>query len=113
MTTARQSAFQILVQFEQHKTRLDILFQQLNLEGREQRLARNLVSGCVRHLLYLDWIAAYLYRGNYKKALNKSKVLLRLALYEIIYMDSIPERASVNEYVNLAKKNWVIKPASR
>jgi len=36
--------------------------------------------------------------------LLKFKILLRLALYELIFLSAIPAHATLNEYVNLAKK---------
>ena len=113
MISAREAAFGIVFQFEQEKARLDgLLASGLNgfeNDNRSRRFARNLSSGVIRHLLYLDWISEQLYHGNFKKMLSKTKVLLRLALYEIIFMDAVPARASLNEYVNLAKKKLGFK----
>ena len=108
MISAREAAFNIVFQFEQEKARLDILLAEglfvFEKDPRGRRFARNLSSGVIRHLLYLDWISQKLYRGKFKKMLSKTKSLLRLALYEIIFMDAVPARASLNEYVDLAKK---------
>ncbi len=113
MISAREAAFNIVLQFEQEKARLDILLAggltDFKADPRSRRFARNLSSGVIRHLLYLDWIARQLYRGKFKKMLGKTKSLLRLALYEIIFMDAVPARASLNEYVNLAKKKLGFK----
>jgi len=108
MLSARETSYRIVFRFEQDKERLDVLFAalqpDLKTDSRNRRFIRNLTSGTIRHLLYLDWIAAQLYHGNYKKMLNKTRILLRLALYEIIFMEAVPERASINEYVQLSKK---------
>ncbi len=116
MISPREIAYKILLKFWQDKTRLnDLLTQflsQQNMDGRDRRFLRNLVSGSVRHLLYLDWIAARLYKGKYGKMLDKTKTVLRLALFEIIFMDAVPERASITEYVNLAKRKTGQKTAN-
>ncbi len=108
MSSPRESAYHIALEFEQTRARLDQLFlKTLNtssIEQRDRSFIRSLVSGTTRHLLYLDWISARLYHGKFKKMLSKTKVILRLALYEICFMDSIPARATVNEYVKLARK---------
>lgn len=113
MISARAAAFTIVFRFEQEKARLDVLLagglSGFENDNRERRFARHLSSGAIRHLLYLDWISARLYNGNFKKLLNKTKVLLRLALYEIIFMDAVPAHASLNEYVHLAKKKLGLK----
>ena len=62
------------------------------------------MSGVVRHQTLFDWKIAGLFNGNYKKALSKFKIILRLAIYEIDFLEYIPPHATVNEYVNIAKK---------
>ncbi|WP_457565925.1 transcription antitermination factor NusB, partial [Caldithrix abyssi] len=106
--TARALAYEVLFKFEKTFDRLDQLteraLEQNELSGRERRFFKNLTSGVVRHRLYLDWIGSQLYKGRYKKLLIKFKVLLRLALYELIFLTAIPEHATLNEYVGLTKK---------
>ena len=74
------------------------------LSEKEKRYIRNVISGSVRHLSYLDWLVAGLYKGKYAKLLNKVKSVLRPAFYEIRFLDYIPAHATVNEYVKLASK---------
>jgi 16S rRNA (cytosine967-C5)-methyltransferase len=104
----RELAYLILLRFEKDKPRLDNLvsemFAKYDLELQERKYLKNLTSGVVRHLLYLDWIAALVFRGKYRKLYNKGKTILRLALYEIIFLKSVPDYAAINEYVNLTKK---------
>ncbi len=106
--TARALAYEVLFKFEKTFDRLDDLseraLQQNEMSARERRFFKNLVSGVVRHRLLLDWIGAQLYKGRYRKLLLKFKILLRLALYELIFLSAIPAHATLNEYVNLAKK---------
>ncbi len=108
MTSPRESAYSIALKFEHTRARLDQLFANtlntFQADSRDRNFIRNLVSGTTRHLLYLDWLSARLYHGKFKKMLSKTKVILRLALYEICFMNRIPARASVNEYVKLARK---------
>jgi 16S rRNA (cytosine967-C5)-methyltransferase len=106
--TARETAFKILLKFEQTGQHLDILTDRaLNndvLSSKEKKFVSNLVSGAIRFRSLFDWKIATLYSGNYKKALLKFKIILRLAIYEIDFLDFIPPHATANEYVNLAKK---------
>jgi len=89
----RELAYLILLRFEKDKPRLDDLvskmFAKNDLELQERKYLKNLTSGVVRHLLYLDWIAALVFRGKYRKLYNKGKTILRLALYEIIFLKSV------------------------
>ncbi len=106
--SARALAYEVLFRFEKTFDRLDDLSEralaQNELSSRERRFFKNLTTGVVRHSLYLDWIGSQLYRGRYKKLLIKFKILLRQALFELIFMNAIPDHAAVNEYVNLTKK---------
>jgi 16S rRNA (cytosine967-C5)-methyltransferase len=104
----RSVANSILLQFALHKSRLDELISshlaQSKLGSREIKQVYNLTSGVVRHLSTLDWKISKIYAGNYHKALNKLKTILRLAFFEIDYQDFIPPYATVNEYVSLSGK---------
>lgn len=105
---ARESAFHILLIFEKTSQHLDGLIEhQLtagSLSARERKFVHHLVSGVVRNKSLFDWKINSLYKGNYKKVLDKFKILLRLAFYELDFLDYIPPHATVNEYVNIAKK---------
>jgi 16S rRNA (cytosine967-C5)-methyltransferase len=106
--TARESAMRIILQLEQRMDRLeDKVAENLSatqLSHRDRKFLYNLVSGVIRHRSLLDWKASKLYAGTYKKTLDKFKIILRLALYELDYLEFIPPHATVNEYVSLAKK---------
>ena len=100
-------AYAILLKFDRDKSRLDDLLDEVYanryFNKDDRRLLKNLTSGVLRHLLYLDWMAARFYKGNYKKALPGNKIILRLAFYELLFIDHIPAYATLNEYVNMAK----------
>jgi 16S rRNA (cytosine967-C5)-methyltransferase len=104
----RAIVLDILYRFEKSKTRLDQLFfenQELTqIDKWQYRFVKNVVSGVVRHLLYLDWAAAAFYRGRYKKIQHMMKSVFRASLYEIIFMKTVPDYAAVNEYVHLTQK---------
>ena len=51
----------------------------------------------------LDFHIEKTYDGKYKKLLTKFKILLRIGLYQTHYMNSVPDYASVNTVVELAK----------
>lgn len=61
--------------------------------------------GVISNLEELDAIIASCSKKWSSARISRvSKSILRLALYEIIYMNDIPEQVSVNEAVELAKK---------
>lgn len=113
---ARQASFKILLKFEESNNRLEDLindvFIKTNISPKEKKFIYNLSSGVIRHLSLIDWKIGLLFKGNYKKSLNKFKIIIRLAIYEIDYLDFIPSFATVNEYVNLAKSKLDMRNSS-
>lgn len=103
----RTTAYFILRQFEKTLGRADVIeekeISKTSLSSQERRHTKNLISGVLRNLSLLDWYASKLYKGPFPKLLAKIKIILRLGLYEIIFMSNVPDHASVNEYVKLAK----------
>ncbi len=104
----REVALQVLAKFENSNARIEELignnknFDQLGI--RERKFAWHLVMGAVRHLSNLDWKARALYKGRYEKAREALRNSLRLGIYEMDNLDHIPPYATINEYVNLAKR---------
>ena len=76
-----------------------------NMDGRDTALLSELVYGVVRrHALLDEALAGFLKKPD---ALSfQVRMLLRLGVYEILFMDGIPARATVNELVNLARRRF-------
>lgn len=104
----REIACNIILQFERKKQRLDEIesdyLKKSDMSTDEMRHIKNLTSGSLRHRSVLDWYCSQLYKGNFSRLLPELKVLIRLGLYEINYMEHIPVHASVHEYVELTKQ---------
>jgi len=91
-----------------HKKRFmkEVLEENLNGVPREQRAYVNrTVRGVVENLSYLDGILEKLSRIKLKKLREADRNILRLGLYEILFMDHIPDYATVNESQRLMKKS--------
>jgi len=71
------------------------------LERRDQALMTELVYGVFRQRALLDWWIDQFAR--LKRVKKKIRIILRLALYQVIFLDRIPDYAIVNSAVNLAK----------
>jgi 16S rRNA (cytosine967-C5)-methyltransferase len=52
----------------------------------------------------LDWFLNGFYRGNWEKCTPEIKNTLRVALYQILFLNKIPDFAAVNEAVEFVKK---------
>ncbi len=82
--------------------RLEKILAQTGLAGRDRALAQELVYGVVRWQATLDWLIARKTSGRTQQA--RLQVLLRLGLYQMLWLDRIPNYASVNETVTLARQ---------
>jgi len=67
--------------------------------------AQDLLKGTIEHLEEIDEkITAYSEGWTLVRMANVDRNLLRLAIYEIFYRNDIPERVSLNEAIELAKR---------
>jgi len=84
---------------------LDSLFQDNpNLDYRDRAFISHLVQGVSRWRLRLDWIIEQTVDFSATKITPHVFNILRMALYQIFFMDRVPESAAVNEAVRQAKR---------
>ena len=76
-------------------------FRSATLSPADSGLCRELVSGCVRWRRLLDWLIERSTEGRKQKPAVRE--ILRLGLYQIFFLNRIPEHAIVDESVRLAK----------
>jgi len=68
----------------------------------DRRLCQELVFGVVRWQRTLDWLIARKTEGRDQKPALRT--LLRLGLYQMFWLDRVPDHAAVNETVALARE---------
>jgi 16S rRNA (cytosine967-C5)-methyltransferase len=110
MVTSRTLAYQILLHIEQKASHSDRLIRTAlerhsQLGERDRALLTELVYGVVRWQGRLDWHIDELSRTRPDKIDPAVRVLLRLALYQILFLDRIPDHAAVNDTVDIAKSS--------
>ncbi|MEX2305631.1 MAG: transcription antitermination factor NusB [Waddliaceae bacterium] len=71
----------------------------------DYNLAREITFGIIRRKLTLDFLAKELTPKKRLDLKTREKVLLRMAIYQKVFMARIPDHAIVNESVELAKKH--------
>ncbi len=81
------------------------------LSGKDKALLYEIVHGVIRHLGRIDWILTGFYKGQFSKGVPNIKNSLRVALYQIMFLDKVPDYAAVNESVDFIKKLQGQKPA--
>ena len=72
------------------------------LSPQDRGLAMELAYGCVRRQRTLDYLIERKAPGRQQKPVLQ--ILLRLGLYQIFFLDRVPEHAAVHETVELAKR---------
>ena len=90
---------------------LDNEMKNTELEGPDKALLFEIVHGVVRWMGRLDWILNGFYKGTFSKAIPNLKNGLRVALYQILFLERVPDYAAVNEAVEFVKKLQGPKPA--
>lgn len=103
---AYQTVLKILKDHEFSDTLLHQRAKKIKNADANVALYYHLVKGIIKYRLKLDYILSFY--TDVKKYANtdlKVKVMLYLGLYQILYLDSVPEHAAVNETVELSKTN--------
>lgn len=105
---ARALAVKIIVRCERSDAYLDKLIdfeiKNSELNDLDKALLNELSHGVIRWLRRLDWFLNGFYRGQYEKCLSDVKNSMRVALYQILFLNKIPYSAAVNEAVEFIKK---------
>lgn len=105
---AREVALDVLVKVEKEKSYSNLeLNEALNRAGLQRNdagLATELVYGTIQRKLTLDWILNRYVKQGTDKMEHWVRNLLRLSLYQIWYLERIPERAAIHEAVEIAKR---------
>ncbi len=88
------------------ENRLDNALRDNELSPQDRRLAQELAYGVLRWQRTLDWLIDRKTQGRPQKPFLQ--ILLRLGLYQLFWLDRIPNHAAVNETVDLAKKRGFV-----
>ncbi|MEX0593687.1 MAG: 16S rRNA (cytosine(967)-C(5))-methyltransferase RsmB [Balneolaceae bacterium] len=99
--TARSTSVEILVQFDT-EGQIDYTLTD-ELDGRERAQAREYVQNILRKRSYVDFLIGEFSAIGLDEMKPPLKNILRIGLYDMIFMNSTPEYAAINEAVELAK----------
>lgn len=113
----RRTAMNILDTLENGRRTLDdvvgdLLNRRALPEKRDRALTTALVYGVLRRRLTLDWVIGQFSDTAFDKIDPVVRSALRLGLYQLLFMDRIPEYAAVNASVNLVKSAVGPRPAN-
>ncbi len=106
MKGPRKTALTVLTRYERDggysNLVLDRELQKAELSLADRALASHLVFGVISRKITLDFYISELSTVAGSKIEPQVKNILRMGLYQLIYMNRIPPHAAVNESVNLA-----------
>ena len=107
VSRARYEALRILVRVEQDRAFADIALEHAlddaKLDPRDAGLCTEIVYGTLRWRRHLDWRLGPHLKRPLAKLDPWVRNLLRLAAYQILFLDRVPRWAAVDEAVSLAR----------
>ena len=95
MSNVRLKIYTILFNHEKKSIRIDYLlsddriFNDFNND--EIRFIHKVVFEVLRHKSKIDYYISQYYDGNFKKLLIKYKIILRIGVYQLFFMNSVPK----------------------
>ena len=104
ISPARIAAFEILWKIEADKAFSSVLLPlaEEKLDGKDKGLCHELTLGVLRRQMFLDAVIDKFANG--KKIDAAIRIILRIGLYQLTYLDKIPAHAIINDAVNLVGK---------
>ena len=103
----RKAAFLSLLRMEKAgkyaNLEIDAAIRKYHLEETDRALFTNLVYGTIERAICLDYVIGCFSAQPLEKITPEVRVILRLGLYQILFLDRIPDHAAVNESVELCK----------
>ncbi len=104
ISPARVAAFDVLLRIETEQAFSSVLLPAIedSLSPQDRSLCHELVLGSLRKQIYLDRVISSLTKD--RKIDVEVRVALRLAIYQLKFLDRIPPHSAVNESVNLVQR---------
>lgn len=106
--TARKLAYRILMDIEIKKTysnlSLNSFLRESDLKDSDRGFVTELVYGVLENKIYIDHIIDKYSKIKVRKMAHAVKTVLRLGVYQIIFLDGSKDYASINESVKIIKK---------
>ena len=67
---------------------IEIEFKQNELKSNDKALLFEIVHGVIRNLGRIDWVLTGFYKGQFSKCIPNVKNAMRVALYQILFLDN-------------------------
>lgn len=83
---------------------LDSFLNNSDLTQRDSAFASSIFYGVLEKKLSLDYIISKFSSMRLKKIEQRTLIILRMGIFQMVFMDKVPDSAAVNECVKLCKK---------
>ena len=106
MDINRKTAYDVLFDIEKNGAYSNIALNHHIADSKpdNEGFVRQLVYGVLENRILIDYYLDVLIPSGVKKLKKQDLTLLRMGVYQLRYMDSVPSYAAVNETVNMAKR---------
>jgi len=106
---AREFAFKVLFQVDQvdapPRVAFDYLLEENYLDDKNRSFSWELIQGCINNLPEIDKkIANYSRDWTIDRMSSVDKNIMRIAAYEILYMDNLQPVIAIDEAIEISKK---------
>ena len=110
MANIREIALNILIEYDRDGVRKpsllkDSLEKYDYLETRDKAFIKRCVDGCIERQIQIDYILNSFSKTKVEKMQPFIRSLLRMSVYQIMFMDAVPDSAACNEAVKLAQRH--------
>lgn len=102
----REKAFLALVEIEKNKAYSNLIANKYSegMDSRDRGFLRELLYGTVENYIYYEWIISKFSKIKIRKIDTEVKIILKMAVHQIMNLDRVPDSAAVNEAVKLVGK---------
>ena len=105
---SREAALKVLYDIDFNdaysNSSLSIMIKESELSAKDKALLFELVYGVLKNRLKIDYVISCFSKVKLKKISVRVLNILRIGIYQILFLDRIPNSAACNECVKLAKK---------
>ena len=110
MANIREITLNILIEYDRGGVRKPALLKDSldkydYLDTRDKAFMKRVVDGCLERQIQIDYILDSFSKTKVDKMQPFIRSLLRMGVYQIMFMDSVPDSAACNESVKLAQKH--------
>lgn len=106
MKSIRESIVDLLVKMEQDETYMQLLLKKelMAFEVKDRAFMTEVIYGTMKYRLRLDYIINQFSKTPVKKMKPLIRNLLRMTVYQLLFLDKIPASAAINEAVKIVNR---------